>query len=84
MAVAAMKALHDGGSQVPDDCSVVAIDGIDMSNYTIPTLTTLVQPQEEMGDQAVQLLVNLIERPAENRQLSVRTTLRMGESVRSL
>jgi LacI family transcriptional regulator len=42
MAVAAIKALHDHGKRVPEDCSVVAIDGIDMSAYTVPTLTTLV------------------------------------------
>ena len=61
MAVAAMKALHDHGMRVPEDCSVVAIDGIDMSAYMIPTLTTLVQPQEEMGETAVRILVDMVE-----------------------
>ena len=84
MAVAAMKALHDVGRHVPQDCSVVAIDGIDMSVYTIPTLTTLVQPQEEMGAKAVQILVDILEGKAGNRHLQIETTLRTGGSVRKI
>lgn len=37
MAVAAIKALDDAGRRVPEDCSVMAIDGITMSAYTLPT-----------------------------------------------
>ena len=37
MAMAAMKALHDHGRRVPEDCSVIAIDGLSMSEYTVPT-----------------------------------------------
>ena len=81
MAVAAMKALHDHGMRVPEDCSVVAIDGIDMSAYMIPTLTTLVQPQEEMGEAAVKILVDMVEGKAGNRHLLLETTPRMGGSV---
>ena len=81
MAVAAMKALHDHGRQVPQDCSVVAIDGIDMSAYTIPTLTTLVQPQEELGRRSVEILVDMIEERGENRHVLVDTAIRAGGSV---
>lgn len=84
MAVAAVKALHDGGKRVPEDCSVIAIDGIDLSAYMIPTLTTLIQPQAELGEKAVRLLTDLIEGRGENRQLQVRTALRAGDSVRVL
>ena len=81
MAVAAMKALHDQGKRVPEDCSVVAIDGIDMSAYTVPTLTTLVQPQKEMGQEAVRILVDMIEGRAGNRHVLLETTTREGGSV---
>lgn len=84
MAVAAMKALYDRGKRVPEDCSVVAIDGIDMSAYVVPTLTTLAQPQEELGGRSVQILVDLIEgRPAE-RHVQLPTSLRSGGSVRAI
>lgn len=84
MAVAAMKALHDHGKRVPEDCSVVAIDGIDMSAYMIPTLTTLVQPQEEMGETAVKILVDMVEERAGNRHVLLETTPRVGGSVCNL
>lgn len=84
MAVAAMKALHDCGKRVPEDCSVVAIDGIDMSAYTVPTLTTLVQPQKEMGESAVKILVDMVEGRAGNKHVLLETTPRAGGSVSTI
>ena len=84
MAVAAMKALHDGGRRIPEDCSIIAIDGIDMSTYTVPTLTTLIQPQESMGEEAVRILLDMVEERAGNRHVRVSTALRAGGSVAPL
>lgn len=80
LAIAAMKALHDEGKRVPEDCSVIAIDGIDMSLYTIPTLTTLIQPQETMGEQAVEILTGVLA-GERNRHVRLETTLRPGGTV---
>lgn len=80
LAIAAMKALHDEGKRVPEDCSVIAIDGIDMSLYTIPTLTTLIQPQETMGEQAVEILAGVLA-GERNRHVRLETTLRPGGTV---
>lgn len=81
MAMGVIKALHDNGKQVPTDCSVIAIDGITMSIYTIPTLTTLVQPKEQMGEESVDILVDLIENQSKNRHVVLSTTVRLGGSV---
>ena len=81
MAIAAMKALRDGGRRIPEDCSIIAIDGIDISAYTVPTLTTLIQPQEAMGEEAVRILLDMVEHRAGNRHVRVDTTLRAGGSV---
>lgn len=81
MAVAAMKALSDEGWRVPEDCSVIAIDGITMSAYTVPTLTTLVQPAEELGEYSVQILLDMAEKKAGHRHLELETSLREGGSV---
>ena len=81
MAMAAIKALHENGKQVPADCSVIAIDGITMSVYTIPTLTTLVQPKVEMGEEAVDILVDLLDNQSKNRHVVLPTTIRPGGSV---
>ena len=82
MAIAAMKALSDHGRRVPDDCSVIAIDGLELSEYLQPTLTTLVQPVEEMGVACSNMLIEQIERRGENRQFTFQTILREGGSVR--
>jgi len=81
MAVAAMKALHEAGCRVPEDCSVIAIDGIDVSEYTVPTLTTLVQPKREMGEKTVQIMLDLIEQRPCRRHVQLDTALRAGGSV---
>ena len=81
MAVAAMKALADEGWHVPEDCSVIAIDGIQMSAYTVPTLTTLVQPAEELGEQSVRILMDMVEKQAGNCQIELITSLREGGTV---
>lgn len=83
MAIAAMKALTDHGLRVPEDCSVIAIDGLTMSEYTIPTLTTMVQPSEEMGRETVGILLEMIE-GAPPRHLQLETKLRQGGSVRAI
>ena len=84
MAIAAMKALSDGGWSVPEQCSVVAIDGIELSTYTVPTLTTLIQPKEAMGAEAVRILLDAAEDRACHRHIRLETTLRPGGSVCSV
>lgn len=81
MAMAAIKALHDNGKQVPADCSVISIDGITMSAYTIPTLTTLVQPKELLGEEAVRILIDMLEERSCNRHVQLPASLRLGASV---
>lgn len=84
MAVAAIKALSDHGRRVPEDCSVVAIDGLELSEYLLPTLTTLVQPVEDMGLACANILIELIESRGKHRQVTFETLLREGGSVRRL
>lgn len=84
MALAAMRALHDGGKMVPEDVSVIAIDGIPMSNFVVPALTTLVQPKRDMGEEPVRILLDMIEGKAGHRHVTLPTTLREGESIRPM
>ena len=84
MAMAALKALTDHGRQVPRDCSVIAIDGLSMSEYLVPTLTTMVQPAEEMGRQAVAILLDMLSGGSRQRHVRLEATLRRGGSVQPL
>lgn len=80
MGIAAMKALKKEGKSVPEDCSVIAIDGIEVSKYTTPTLTTLIQPREQMGEEAVKILSEVLE-GKKNRHVCFETRLRKGETL---
>ena len=84
MAIAAMKALDDRGRPVPEACSVIGIDGLTLSQYVRPTLTTLCQPADRMGAESVRILLDRIERGAPPRQLVLPAALREGGSVRRI
>ena len=84
MAIGAMRALRDAGRTIPEDCSVIAIDGLELSAYIDPPLTTLCQPMEEMGRRSVEQLLYLMNGGTEHRQMLLRTTLREGASVRKI
>lgn len=84
MGVAAMKAAVDAGLRVPDDLSIIAIDGIEFSNYCVPTLTTLAQPTEALAIKSVEILAGLIEKKGLNGHVLLPTSLRQGGSVRQL
>ena len=83
-AMAAMKALEDHGRRIPEDVSVIAIDGLNVSEYAIPTLTTLIQPAEEMGQESVRILMNMLKDPHYTRHRLLDAPLREGASVRSI
>lgn len=82
-AIAAIKALEDAGRRVPEDVSVIAIDGLEISAYTVPTLSTMVQPAEEMGRETIRLLLSVLN-GGENRHVRLETSFRSGASIRTL
>lgn len=82
MGLSAIKALSDAGRRVPADCSVIAIDGLEMSQYSIPTLATLEQPAEGLAEEGVRILAELIQGGAGNQHVVMAARLREGESLR--
>ena len=83
-AMAAMKALEHHGKRIPEDVSVIAIDGLNVSEYAIPTLTTMIQPAEEMGRESVRILTNMLKDPEYTRHKLLIAPLREGASVRAI
>jgi DNA-binding LacI/PurR family transcriptional regulator len=63
MALGAIAALTELGLQVPEDVSVVGFDDIPESAYFLPSLTTIHQDFEALGEQSVEYLVSLIKSP---------------------
>ena len=81
MAIGAMRALRESGCSIPEDCSVIAIDGISVSEYIHPMLTTLCQPMTAMGETSVGILLDIIEGRSGHRHVTLPTELRKGASV---
>lgn len=84
MAIGAMRAMRESGRSIPEDCSVIAIDGISVSEYIYPMLTTLCQPMTAMGETSVEILLDMIEGRGGNRHVTLPTALREGQSVRHI
>ncbi len=81
LAILTIRALTKIGIRVPEDVSVIGFDGISVGEWLVPSLTTVVQPAERMGEWAMQHLVDRIDHEAEIANLVLPYELRGGESV---
>jgi len=59
-AIGAMRAFRQAGLRVPEDVSVIGFDDIESAGYLTPSLTTLRQPLEQMGELAAEHLIGII------------------------
>jgi LacI family transcriptional regulator len=86
MALGVLSRLHDRHVRVPTEINVLGFDDIPMATMCSPALTTVAIPQGQAGAQAVDLLVNLIDRPddeslVEPRALATQLTIRGSTCV---
>jgi LacI family transcriptional regulator len=81
LALGAQQALQEKGLRVPDDVSIASFDDDEIASYLRPALTTARLPYEEMGRQAMQIV--LAEHPEPGERL-VQMPLQVRESIRTL
>lgn len=62
-ALGALWAVAEAGLQIPKDISVISFDDSPFAAYTVPPLTTVLQPRWEMGVVATQLLIERLTSP---------------------
>lgn len=77
MTIGAMHALREAGVQVPDKMALVGFDDFDWADFFLPRLSVIAQPVNELGVQAVTLLLKCIDKPEGPRQ-----TLRLAPTLR--
>ncbi len=83
MAIGCYQAIYESGKKVPDDISVVGFDGLEVSQYMVPPLTTVFQPSFEIGFSAAKFLVDAINFPAQRIPNKIfQTKLIIRESVK--
>ncbi|WP_201318860.1 LacI family DNA-binding transcriptional regulator [Paenibacillus sp. EPM92] len=61
MAVGALMALNEAGKAVPQDVEIVGHDDDEITQYTVPTLTTVHLPVEQMADACFHLLAGMMQ-----------------------
>ncbi len=82
-AAGAVDALYKGGLRVPEDVAVVGFDDVDSLKtppFQAPFLTTVYDPNYEMGQRAAELLLAQIEEGAEPERAVLPTRLVIRES----
>lgn len=83
-AIGACRALMEAGKRIPEDVSVAGFDGLDITRYYNPTLTTIRQPVEKMAYATSKLLFDEIKKGAKHQQIIFPAELVVGESTRRL
>jgi DNA-binding LacI/PurR family transcriptional regulator len=63
MAIGVLQEAHLRGVRIPEDLSVVGFDGIDATTWSVPPLTTVEQPIQQIAEAAVEVLQTLIRDP---------------------
>ncbi|MDT0174947.1 HTH-type transcriptional repressor PurR [Pantoea sp. RRHST58] len=82
MAMGAICAADEMGLRVPQDISVIGYDNVRNARYFTPALTTVHQPKAELGEKALEMLLDRITSKREVSQtIEVRPTLIERRSV---
>jgi LacI family transcriptional regulator len=84
-AIGAIRAFREAGLRTPEDISVIGFDDIESAGYLTPTLSTLRQPLQQMGEMAADHLLALIEgRESAVQEALIDPMLIQRESTRKL
>ncbi len=60
VAIGAIRAFRENGMNIPEDCSVVGFDDIELCEHVEPRLTSISVPKEDLGATALRVLRRLI------------------------
>ena len=84
IAISVIKLLKSKGFTIPNDVGIVGFDDIYMASVVEPGLTTIKQPNYEMGYKAVEMLIEVLEKsgePSEQKTIILDTELIIRKST---
>ena len=84
MAIGGAKAVSKRGYRIPEDISIVGFDGIDFSEYAIPSLTTVKQPSGDMAMTSTKIMFDIIRNGNSNKHIIFETEMIMRESLKGI
>lgn len=61
MALGVFEEAQNMGFTIPNDISLIGFDGHEICSYTSPTIATMYQPLEEMGEECARMLIEQVE-----------------------
>lgn len=84
MALGATRAAMERGVKVPEELSIVGFDGIEFTEYFMPSISTVMQPVEAMGVKSVEILFDVLKNDGEHRHVIFETEFLHRESLRKI
>lgn len=84
MAIGAIRALWDAGLRVPEDVSVIGIDGLPLGEFLVPQLSTVRQSAERLASCSVNILLAGIEGKGASTHEKIPFILQQRESIREI
>ena len=81
LAVGACRAIKDKGMMIPKDIAVAGYDGIDMSKYYNPSISTIKQPVDNIAKDSIKLLFDIIAKKQEHQHKVYESELLVREST---
>lgn len=84
MAIGAIRALRENGLRVPEDVSVMGVDGLPLGKYLVPQLATIRQSAHQMALRSVDILLQGIEEDGKAVHETVPFGVQRRESIRSI
>ena len=84
MALGAIRALWESGKRVPEDISVMGVDGLPLGEFLVPQLATIRQCVPEIAQRGVRLLLDAVEEGRNASHETIPFEVRKRESIRKL
>jgi len=80
MAIGAIRALQDAGKRVPEDISVIGLDGLEIGEFMVPRLSTVAQCGRSLASQSLELLMEGIRNQKSSHRI-IPVTVKQRESA---
>ena len=84
MAIGAMRALQEAGLRVPEDISVMGVDGLPLCSFLTPQLSGVCQSIPGIALRSVEILLDAIEEGSPARHETVPFQIQRRESIRPI
>ena len=84
MAIGAVRALWEAGKRVPEDVSVMGLDGLHLGEYLVPQLSTVRQDFQTIARRSVEILISAVEDGIPARHETVPFEIQPRESIRAI